>query len=57
MPFPWTYVVNGLLPAEGTDLSKIANRAPSVARMLLDQVAATPDAEAADIPDTTPGSA
>ena len=32
--------------SEKPDLSKIANRAPSVARMFLDRVAATPDAEA-----------
>src|SRR5256885_12718895 len=35
-----------LASLEKPDLSKIANRAPSVARMFVDRVAATPDAEA-----------
>ena len=40
-----------LSATEKPDLSKIANRAPSVARMFLDRVAATPNAEAFRYPE------
>jgi long-chain acyl-CoA synthetase len=43
--------MKAVLPAQEPDLSKIANRAPSVARMFLNRVATTPSAEAFRCPE------